>query len=251
MRLLLTRPEPDASAMVPALQALGCDVVLEPLLTVSFNATDALSLNGVQALIATSRNGLRALLPEHRRDITADPVLDMARQLPLFVVGKGTFALAQELGFGNLIQGDGRADALPTLIARSLRPQDGTILHLAGANLAAELKTPLGESGFILTSPVVYQAKRSSGFSRFTTELFHSGTIDSVLLMSPRTAATYADLVNKAQLVDSALEMTHFCLSEQIATHLSQLGSIYKVVSLKPNTQEMLALIAKTVAKKR
>ncbi len=251
MRLLLTRPEPDASAMVPALQALGCDVVLEPLLAVSFNATDALSLNGVQALIATSRNGLRALLPEHNGTVTAEPVLDMARQLPLFVVGKGTFALAQQLGFKNLIQGEGRAAALPALIADRLRPQDGAILHLAGADLAADLKTPLSANGFTLASPIVYQASQRSAFSDRTLALFHSGTIDSVLLMSPRTAATYANLVNKAQLVDLALKLTHFCLSKQVAAGLSGLGSIYKVISLKPNTQEMLALIAKTVAKKR
>ena len=61
MRLLVTRPEPDALKLRAALEERGHEATVEPLLSVSFDDTDPIDLEGVQALIATSRNGLRAL----------------------------------------------------------------------------------------------------------------------------------------------------------------------------------------------
>ena len=61
MRLLVTRPEPDALKLRAALEERGHQATVEPLLRVSFEDADAIDLDGVQALIATSRNGLRAL----------------------------------------------------------------------------------------------------------------------------------------------------------------------------------------------
>lgn len=257
MRLLLTRPEPDASAMKPALEAIGCDVVIEPLLSVDFPRCEDLSFKGVQALIATSRNGLRALTVGQLGSGDAQAgkydtsKLETARKLPLFVVGKGTQALAKELGFIKLYLGAGTADALPDLIAQKMSPERGEIVHLAGADLAANLNTPLSDAGFSLRSPVVYKAKQLEAFSPATLKLFQSGEIDSVLLMSPRTVDTYADIIHKSQLTEAALKMTYFCLSERIAERLERLGTTFKEISLKPNTQEMLALIANTVAKMR
>ena len=61
MRLLVTRPEPDALKLRAALEERGHEATVEPLLQVSFDDADPIDLDGVQALIATSRNGLRAL----------------------------------------------------------------------------------------------------------------------------------------------------------------------------------------------
>src|SRR6185436_18023227 len=75
MRLLVTRPEPDALKLRAALEECGHQATVEPLLTVSFDDTDPIDLEGVQAVIATSRNGLKAL--------RSHPQIAEARKLPL------------------------------------------------------------------------------------------------------------------------------------------------------------------------
>ena len=86
MRLLVTRPEPDALKLRAALEEHGHEATVEPLLSVSFADADAIDLDGVQALIATSRNALRAL--------KSHPLRGEARKLPLFAVGRATAAEA-------------------------------------------------------------------------------------------------------------------------------------------------------------
>ena len=81
MRLLVTRPEPDALKLRAVLEEHGHEATVEPLLSVSFDDADPIDLEGVQALIATSRNALRAA--------EVAPLRGEARQLPLFAVGRG------------------------------------------------------------------------------------------------------------------------------------------------------------------
>ncbi len=63
MRVLVTRPEEDAGALVAALAARGHETLVEPMLTVGPvpGVTPPLDLEGVQALLFTSANGVRAL----------------------------------------------------------------------------------------------------------------------------------------------------------------------------------------------
>ena len=93
MRLLVTRPEPDANRQAEALAKRGHDPVLAPLLTIEFLNGVPLELAGAQALIVTSRNALRPL--------ALHPDLDVALQLPLFAVGEATARAAAQLGFAD------------------------------------------------------------------------------------------------------------------------------------------------------
>ncbi len=83
MRVLVTRPEEDASALAAALAARGFDALVEPMLSVAPapGVTPPLDLDGVQALLFTSANGVRALARlTERRDLPAFTVGD-ARSL--------------------------------------------------------------------------------------------------------------------------------------------------------------------------
>ena len=124
MRLLVTRPEPDALRLRAALEERGHEATVEPLLSVSFEDTDAIELDGVQALIATSRNALRAL--------KAHPLRGEARKLPLFAVGRATAAEARALGFEMVVTGAGTAQELVAHIVSVSEPSAGLLLHLAG-----------------------------------------------------------------------------------------------------------------------
>ena len=115
MRLLVTRPEPDASREAEALAARGHVPVLAPLLSIAFMGAVPLQLEGAKALIATSRNALRAL--------ASHPERDAALGLPLIAVGEGTAREAQEFGFADVTIGPGTGAELAALIRDEFKPE--------------------------------------------------------------------------------------------------------------------------------
>lgn len=240
MRLLVTRPEPDALKLRAALEEHGHEATVEPLLAVAFDDTDPIELDGVQALIATSRNGLRALRSHHQ--------LAEARKLPLFAVGRATAQEARALGFETVITGAGTAGQLAAHIVSVADPAAGLILHLAGDALAGDLGGELELQGFRVVQPVVYRMLPARALSEETVEQLALGEIDGVILMSPRTAAIYAGLMRKQGLVAVARGLIHFCLSEAVARRLEPLGAVRSEVAETPRLEEMLALIDEAAA---
>jgi len=103
MRLLVTRPEPDASRQAEKLRELGHEPILAPLMTIETISGVPLHLDQAQALIVTSRNALRA--------IAARPELNEARDFPLYAVGEATAREAAELGFPTIVAGPGTGEA--------------------------------------------------------------------------------------------------------------------------------------------
>jgi uroporphyrinogen-III synthase len=244
MRLLVTRPEPDALKLSGLLEDAGHEVVVDPLLSVSFEGADAVDLDGVQAVIATSRNALRAL----KAGREAATALAEARQLPLFAVGKGTAAEARALGFETVVTGAGTAAELVAHIVSVIEPAAGVLVHLTGDALAHDLAGELEAHGFRVRRPVVYRMIAASAFKETTVEAFAMGEIEGVLLMSPRTAAIYARLVAKHGLTWSVGALPHFCLSVAVARQLQPLGAVPTKIAEAPRLEEVLALIDETAA---
>jgi uroporphyrinogen-III synthase len=240
MRLLVTRPEPDALRLSGLLEDAGHEALVEPLLSMSFEGGDAVDLDGAQALIATSRNALRAL--------KASPALAEARRLPLFAVGKATAAEARARGIETVVTGAGNAAELVAHIVSVLDPAGGVLVHLAGDALAYDLAGELEAHGFRVRRPVVYRTTAATAFGETTVEALAMHEIDGVLLMSPRTAAVYARLVAKHGLASVVRGLPHFCLSEAVARQLQPLGAVPTKIAEAPRLEEVLALIDETAA---
>lgn len=235
MHLLLTRPDAgaDPDPLRDALVAAGHRITLAPLLSIV--PTGAVpSFDEVQGLIATSRNGLKAALP----------LPEAVLSLPLYAVGPGTAALGRSLGFRRVLEGPGTGRELQALIASEADPVAGPLLHLAGETLAYDLKGPLESQGFVVRTEIVYRAEPGA-FPAEAAELFRQRAFDGVVLMSPRTARVYAKLVADAALGAAARGIAHFCLSEAVGRELETLGGVRLMVARLPNSQEMLALIAR------
>jgi uroporphyrinogen-III synthase len=241
MRLLVTRPEPDALKLRAVLEEHGHEATVEPLLSVSFENADPIELDGVQALIATSRNALRAL-KLHR-------LLAEARKLPLFAVGRATAAEARAMGVEMVVTGAGTAQELVAHIVSVSEPSAGFLLHLAGDRLAADLKGELELQGFRVLQPVVYHMQAATALSEDTVEQLAMGEIEGVILMSPQTATIYAALMRKQGLASVARGLVHFCLSEAIAQRLQPLGTVRSEIAEAPRLEEVLALIDAAAAK--
>ena len=235
MRLLVTRPEPDASTQANALAKRGHEPVLAPLLTIEFvSHVPPLDLKGAQALIATSRNALRAL--------GSHPELAHALRLPLYAVGEATAKAAADLGFAGVTTGPGTAEALARLIADRLTASTGPLVHLSGETVAFDLKSALAARGFSLRQPILYRAVPAAELPPDALSLLKAGRLDGVVLMSPRTAATFARFILQHGMVTEASRLNCYCLSGAVAQAVEPLKARL-VVAARPSEEDVLALI--------
>ena len=226
-------PEEASRVMRERLEAMGHWVMMAPLLSISFEQSD-IDLEGVQAIVATSRNAIRALEthPDKAR-ITA---------LPILAVGAGTGAAARAAGFSVLAEGKGGGADLAQLIVRVLDPQKGALLHICGDVVAYNLKAALVPKGVSVRRAVLYRSHTADALPDRVVQALRSGELDAVLLMSPRTAEVWERLVKQAGLASEAKALIHLCLSEAVARPARQLGAGIIRVAVQPNSEEMLAL---------
>jgi uroporphyrinogen-III synthase len=236
MRLLVTRPEPDASELASLLSAMGHEPVVEPMLRIEYLEHEEIALDNIIGLAATSRNALRALA---RRPQTLAAVLDV----PIYVVGPGSLALARQLGFARVQSADRDSAALAALIASQSGDQRGAILLLGGVDRAGDLDGLLQAAGVTSRRVILYRMAAAERFSAETLYLLRNDRIGGVLLMSPRTAEIYLGLVEQAGLRAIAASMQYFCLSKAVASPIEREGFERISVACRPNTQELLALV--------
>ena len=240
MRLWVTRPDQDAAVLRARLVAQGHEVLVEPLLLIDFEDADPIELDDVQALIATSRNGVRAA--------AESPEADYIRQLPLFAVGPGTASTAEALGFMRIIRGTSTASVLLDKIVDRVNVNDGALLHLAGGNLAFDLASELTALGYHVLQPTVYIARKATHLSTKLLTRIAAGEVDGVILLSPRTAQTYVSLINEHQITRSARQMQHFCLSKAVAEQLEPIQPVVTKIASQPNLTELLGLTEQDIA---
>jgi uroporphyrinogen-III synthase len=237
MRILVTRPEPDATLEAKKVARLGHQPVLAPLLRIEFMQGVAIDLDGVDALIATSRNALRALACHPQRD-------DAAR-LPLFAVGEATAREAAGLGFADVTTGPGTGTELASLILK--RGKGNALLHLSGEKVAFDLKAALEKEGFSVRRTILYRSVSASELPRDVVAMIEAGGIGGVILMSPFTGSTFANLVRQQGLVREMPRLVCYCLSQAVAQEVEPLGA-KSIVAARPREEDVLALITAEAA---
>lgn len=234
MRIWVTRPMADAGRLRAQLIAQGHEVVLEPLLRIEHLDDDPIDLDDAQALIATSRNALRALAGRLEEDA--------CKSMPLFVVGRGTAQAAEAMGFETVIEGPSNASALLALILNVANVNDGALIHLSAENVAYNLCEELRHLGYVVFQPILYRAIQAETLSDTLLHNIERGRIEGVVLLSGRTAEAYVKIVKSQGLLNSVRIITHYCLSESIASRLSPLQPINIKTSRAPNIDELLEL---------
>jgi uroporphyrinogen-III synthase len=231
---LITRPEEDARPLAEALDARGVTVVIEPLLAIRVlpeAASDlAKDLAGVQALLFTSANGARAFAE-----------LSPRRDIGVLAVGDATAAAARALGFGVVESAGGDVQALARLAKERLKPAGGPLFHAAGSAVAGDLAETLAAEGFELRRRMLYESTTATSLSPETIAALKQGRVDLVLLFSPRTAATFAELAGAAGIDATAL--TALCLSPAVAKAVEGLAWRRVEVAEKPDLHSLLVLV--------
>lgn len=239
MRILIPRPEPDAARQAEKVARLGHEAVVAPLLHIEFVAGVPLDLDGVDALIVTSRNALRALDQHHQRE--------EAMKLPLFAVGQATAKAAAELGFSEITAGPGTGAELAALIARQRKGEPETLLHLSGETTAFDFKGALEAEGFAVRQPVLYRSVQANALPPHVAAMIEGGSLDGVILMSPLTGTAFARLVRRHGLLNRASRLICYCLSQAVAQAVEPLGA-KAIVAERPREEDVLALLTAEAA---
>src|SRR4029453_3124472 len=104
MRILIPRPMEDARPLADALEERGIEVLIEPLLEIRHLDDAEIDLDGVQSLLFTSANGVRAFA-----------ALSPRRDLKVFTVGDGSADAARQAGFPSVESAKGGVEALRAL----------------------------------------------------------------------------------------------------------------------------------------
>ncbi len=239
MRVLVTRPLEDVGPLVAALKTRGHEAVIEPMLSIERRADVSLPLplDGVQALLFTSANGVRAfadLAPE--------------RDLPVFAVGDASATAAREAGFTAVESAGGDVTDLARLVRDHLDPDHGALFHPAASQLAGDLQGALEDAGFTLRRAALYEAQPAVDLSSALRRGLAAGDLDVAVFFSPRTARTFVTLIERAGLNAACARLQVVCLSEAVAARLQPLTWARVWVAARPEQDAVLARLDEVAA---
>lgn len=212
MRVLVTRPQPDADMTAERLREIGHTPLVAPLIEIQgLNQAGSLDISGFQAVLVTSANGARALAR------ATD-----CRDTQIFAVGAASAETARQAGFKSVESADGDVGALKLLVMECLDPGVGHLLHITGSVTAGNLAGELRCAGFSVNANQLYQADTVSTLPTKILDGITQHRIDAMIFFSPRTSRTFMQLVRKAKILELLNNINVFCLSEEVRKSLEE-----------------------------
>jgi uroporphyrinogen-III synthase len=233
MRLLVTRPEPDAARTAQVLRARGHAVLVAPLMRVE--AIDAEFGGPWTAVVLTSARAARALSAP-RRD-------SAIFRVPAFTVGERTAEAARAAGFTEVVSADGALRELVRLVAARCAGRGARLLYLAGEDRAGDLAGDLAAHGIAVRTVAVYRAVAADALFPDVSQALSGGRIDAVLHYSARSAATLLRLAEAAGVLNALLSVAHYCLSADVAAPLRVRGAARIEVAASPREAALIDLV--------
>src|SRR5689334_7153258 len=183
LRILVTRPLEDGREIAALLAARGHQPMLAPLLESRFHEGSPLEeqglLNYMQAVPATSANGVRALARRTAR-----------RDLALFAVGPQTAEAARRAGFQTVKSADGDAKTLADA-ASGWAEAGAPLLHVCADDAPGNLAEDLDRRGFTVRRLPLYAIEPATRLPEQAQTALREGALDGVMLFSPRTAQLF------------------------------------------------------------
>ena len=230
VRLLVTRPEPDAARTAAALRTRGHEVVLAPLLRIEL-VDFALPDEPWSAVVMTSANAARAVANHPRRAAL------ISREA--FAVGRHTADAARAAGFRTVHCADGDKDHLADLLRTRRGEATGPLLYLVGDARAGDLSA----GGTPVLTVVAYRAVKVQHFAPEVAAALARRELDGVLHFSARSAQAYLDCASHAGIRDAALAPAQICISRQVAQPLAAAGAAALRIAPRPDEAAMMELV--------
>ena len=233
MRLLLTRPEPDAERSALTLRTRGHVVLTAPLLQIEPIAVRFGERPG--AVLMTSASAARIM--------ATHPDLPDLRDRPVFVVGAHTASMARTAGFTDVTSANGDAGDLARLVAQQFVGSGAKLIYLRGRETTGDLAGALARDGFEVESIAIYEANAVQQFPAPAQAALRAGSIDGVLHFSRRTAQTYLACADALGGREWALRPVHYCLSAQVAAPLVDAGAAEIRRAARPDEATLFSLL--------
>jgi len=228
MRVLITRPEREATALATALGQRGHVAVIAPLFRLDIlhpPGDFAAALASCQAVLLTSANGARALAEASDQ-----------RSRPILAVGDTTAATAEGLGFTAVTSAAGDSDSLAELVRQRLDPKVGPLVHVSGVDIAGEI----APDGFEVRRFALYEARQADALPDSARAALQARALDAATFFSPRASTLFARLVTAAGLADACRAVSAVAISPAAAEPLSALPFKATVAAPRPTRQAVL-----------
>lgn len=231
--ILVTRPEPDASRTAARLAEMGHQALIGPLLVFEPVDNPKLPEGPFDAIAVTSANAMRASV-----GVEAWKHL---KTVPVFAVGTRTAEAVQAAGFEKVVYSKGDAAELAALLRERLQP-GARVLHLCGEQRAQEFSALLAPANISVVTLVLYRMRAATQFSADAAEAIAKERVQAVLHYSPRSAALFVTLMQRAGLSGKLPALRHLCLSDAVAAPLLAAGASAQAAR-KPDENTLLTMI--------
>jgi uroporphyrinogen-III synthase len=243
MRLIVTRPEPDADRTARALIRLGHTVILSPMLDIVTDRAVKIPTRSYQAVLVTSANAVRALAERPVRPVTVE--------VPLLAVGDQTALEAKRAGFSAARSAGGALDDLAALVGMEFKPAAGPLLYVAGEEQAGDLAGKLAGQGFAVETVILYRAEPRARVANVAEDALKAGTVDGVLFYSRRSAAAFALALRAGNLAPLGENVICFCISAATAEAVAKVATGKTLIAEKPDQLALFAIIEAEEALRR
>lgn len=208
MKMLVTRPEPDAQSTLARLQALDIEAIAAPVMTRQTLDAGLPPGEGFSAMVLTSANAIRALADRG--------MIERYRHLPVFAVGDRTARDATEMGFQRV---SSAAGALQDLVnAMTIARVPGPIFHPTGRHQSGDLAKALAPLGVMVVTAKIYDMVAVEALPEAIMAELGTG-IGAVLAYSRRSAEIFAGLAAGLGR-EQRRNLGMLCLSEAVAEPL-------------------------------
>lgn len=232
-RVLVTRPEPGASATARALRLAGFEPIMLPLTEIRPLAAEATDKRAIDAVAVTSANALRHASPE---------LLQELAKRPLYAVGEATAERARNAGFSDVAAGPGDAAGLVRLICDRLGA-DTTVAYLCGRLRRPDFEEGLRRHG-IRTIPIETYDTVPIGIGEDMMNRLATVPFLAVLVHSAEAARALAVLVARPVFASSLANARLVAISRRAAEPAAPLFPGRIAIAMEPTDRAMVEALS-------
>lgn len=241
MKVLITRPEPSATATAEKLLSAGHTPVVFPMSKRQcMKITTQDNLHLASAFIFTSANAIHCF---------KDTVLLETKLLEktIYVVGNKTKETAIEIGFTDVRVGAGNGKALAELIIEEYKAKktvpsaNNPLIYLTAENRTPNLEETLAKHKLFFTSIIVYEMV-SKFLQMELNQVLENDVIDVVLFYSQSAVRRFFAAITDYDS-DLFTSLRYGCLSKEIAAAIPDEFSNQIDIAIEPREHHLLASI--------
>lgn len=233
--ILITRPAEKAERTAEALQALGHDAMIAPVLDVQRLSFDTPDVDAYSEILFTSGHGVAYFA-------AALDAKSAHYKLPVFCVGDKTAYVAQQVGFKDVRSAGGDVGALVDLVAQA-GAVEKPYLHVRGTHVSDPLHVLLGAKGIAVEILRVYETSFADAFSPDIVRAIKGGDVSAVMLYSARSAQAFAQLVEHHDLVGALAGIKLLSISKAVLGYVQSYQWRAVAVAERPDQASLFALI--------